>query len=251
MKFVRVSFLLLVFVWGCTLFKNSILDELHPLEMTKVRSGTFLMGDIFYEENDDSTPVHEVELADFKIGTYPVTYEQYDAFAKATDRELPKDDGRGRGNRAVVFVDWYDAREFCHAYGYDLPTEQQWEYAARSGGKQQLFSGTNNPDELSDFARYNNNSGPFSYWVGSKKPNDLGIYDMSGNVAEWIGEWYSFYKMDVDSVEYYPVEERAMRVIRGGSFTHPKSILRNYYRVGVLADTRSYNIGFRCVKNLE
>lgn len=217
------------------------------MEMTSVPGGTFLMGDLIFEENDDSIPLHEVTLPDFKIGTYEITYAQYDAFARATDRRLPQDDERGRGDRAVVFVNWVDAREFCRAYGYDLPTEQQWEFAARSGGKKHLYAGTNEEAELKEYARYDENSGGYSFWVGSKKPNELGIYDMSGNVAEWIGEWYAFYRTEVDSTEHYPLEEQGMRVIRGGSFRHWENISRNYWRVGVLDDTESYFLGFRCV----
>jgi len=243
--------LILLFFSGCALFKSSIHDELLPMEMTEVPGGAFLMGDIFNEENEDAIPIHEVTLPDFEIGTYEVTYEQYDAFAKATERELPKDDGRGRGRRAVVNIDWFDAREFCRAYGYDLPTEQQWEYAARSGGKEQVVAGTNDSSEFEDYARFSGNSGTFSFWVGSKKPNDLGLYDMSGNVAEWIGEWYSFYKAESDSIEYYPLEERDMRVIRGGSFRHPVHISHTYYRVGFLADSKSSNVGFRCASRIE
>lgn len=216
------------------------------MKMTSVTGGTFLMGDLIFEENDDSTPIHEVTLPDYKIGTYEVTYAQYDAFALATDRPLPRDGERGREDRAVAFVNWVDAREFCKAYGYDLPTEQQWEYAARAGGKKHLYSGTDEEDELKEFARYAENSGGYSFWVGSKKPNELGIYDMSGNVAEWIGGWYAFYQTEVDSTERYPLEELGMRVIRGGSFSHPENILRNYWRVGVLDDTESYFLGFRC-----
>jgi len=250
MKALFISILLILLVTGCTIFKTSVQDQLLPLEMTPVSGGAFMMGDLIFQENDDSIPIHEVNLPDFKIGTYEVTYDQYDAFAIATDRKLPRDDERGRGSRAVAFVNWYDAREFCRAYGYDLPTEQQWEYAARAGGKETLYSGTNERDELKNYARYADNSGGYSFWVGSKKPNELGIYDMSGNVAEWIGEWYAFYQTEVDSTELYPLKEKGMRVIRGGSFRHSQNILRNYWRVGVLVEAESYFIGFRCATSI-
>ena len=232
---------------SCFVFKTPLEKQLVPLVMTEVEGGSFQMGDLFFKKNDDSMPIHTVELSSFKIGTFEVTYEQYDAFATATGRPLPRDQDRGRSKRAVAFVNWHDAQKFCNAYGYRLPTEQEWEYAARSGGKKQLYAGTNEPDSLDRYARFKENSAPYSYFTGSKKPNELGIYDMSGNVYEWIGDWYQIYKSDVDSVTYYNLEESAVRLIRGGSFREPENVLRAYWRVGVLADYESYDIGFRCV----
>lgn len=207
------------------------------------------MGDVIEEKNEDSLPLHQVELDDYYIGKFEVTYNQYDTFAEATGRPLPLDDKRGRGNRAVVNVNWYDAVAFCNAYGYRLPTEQEWEYAARSRGKRHLYSGTSDPDSLTYYARYSESSGAYTFDVGTKKPNMLGLYDMSGNVSEFIGDYYPFFKTESDSIEYYPLEERAMRVIRGGSFNSKDSALRTYWRVGVLAELGDHTIGFRCVQS--
>lgn len=242
---------LLMTLSGCALFRPSLEKQLLPMEMTKVDGGTFMMGDIIEQENDDSLPLHEVTLEDFYIGTYEVTYEQYDAFAEATERSLPRDDDRGREKRAVIYVNWEDAMAFCNAYGYRLPTEQEWEYAARSGGRKQLYAGTSDPDSLDLYARHSENSGAYSYIVGTKKPNGLGLYDMSGNVSEFIGAYYPFYKINADSIEYYPLEERAMRVIRGGSFNSNDETLRTYWRVGVLGDLEDHTIGFRCAVSAE
>ncbi|WP_083750187.1 formylglycine-generating enzyme family protein [Rhodohalobacter halophilus] len=243
----QLLILLLILLGGCALFRPSVQSQLEPLEMTFVEGGTYLMGDTIEEENDDSLPLHEVTLPDFYIGTYEVTYSQYDAYARATGKKLPQDDGRGRGNRAVVYVNWYDALQFCNAYGYRLPTEQEWEFAARSGGKDQIFSGVFDPDSLDSVARHKDNSAGYTFSVGTKDPNDLGLYDMTGNVSEWIGDYYPFFKANPDSIEYYPLEERAMRVIRGGSFNSNSMTLRNYWRVGVLAEIGDHTIGFRCV----
>lgn len=246
---------LLVFVallfGGCAIFRPSLEKQLEPLEMTLVEGGSYMMGDVIYEENDDSLPLHKVTLPDFEIATYEVTYRQYDAFAKATGRPLPRDDDRGRGERAVIYVTWDEAVVFCNAYGYRLPTEQEWEYAARSGGKKHEFSGTNSRDSLDYYARYLDNSVPFAFNVGTKKPNELGLYDMSGNVAEYIGEYYPFYKTDPDSIAYYPLDERGMRVIRGGSFNSDDRTLSTYWRVGVLGELRDHTIGFRCARSLN
>ncbi len=138
-----VLFLILLITTGCSLF-NSSSKEIPTPEMVLIEGGTFTMGDVYERKNPDSTPVHEVILPDFRIGKYEVTYDQYDAFALRTDRELPEADSMGRGSRAVAFVDWYDAQAFCQFHGWRLPTEQEWEYAARSGGQKTKFAGTNN-----------------------------------------------------------------------------------------------------------
>lgn len=241
----------ILFITGCSIFKPSLQSKLAPLQMTLVTGGSFIMGDVMEEENDDSLPLHEVSLDNFYIGTYEVTYLQYDTYAEAVGKPLPADDGRGRGNRAVVYVNWYDALEFCRAYGYRLPAEQEWEYAARSGGLNHLYSGTSNPDSLTHFARYSENSGAYTFDVGTKEPNGLGLYDMSGNVSEFIGDYYPFFKTDPDSIEYYPLDERAMRVIRGGSFNSDDNLLRTYWRVGVLAELGDHTLGFRCAVSAE
>jgi len=144
-------------------------------------------------------------------------------------------------------VNWYDALDFCKAYSYRLPTEQEWEYAARSGGKKEIYAGTSDPDSLNYVARHKKNSGGYSFHIGTKEPNGLGLFDMSGNVAEYIGDYYPFYKTDPDSIQYYPLDEREMRIIRGGSFNQQDNVLRTYWRVGVLAELEDHTIGFRCV----
>jgi formylglycine-generating enzyme required for sulfatase activity len=219
--------------------------------MARIEGGTFAMGDVIEKENDDSLPLHEVTLDDYFIGKYEVTYSQYDRFAEETDRPLPRDDGRGRGSRAVVYVNWYNALAFCNAYGYRLPTEQEWEFAARSRGKEHLYAGAVSKERLDDVARYSENSGAYTFTVGTKKPTEQGLYDMSGNVSEFIGDYYPFYKTDPDSIEYYPLEERAMRVIRGGSFNSLDEAMRTYWRVGVLAELGDHTTGFRCAAPAE
>jgi formylglycine-generating enzyme required for sulfatase activity len=236
----------LFFQSGCAIFKNT--PEISKPDMVKVSGGSFLMGDIIDSTNTDALPVHKVKLDDFYIGKYEVTFAQYDAFANATGRELPVAGNYGRGNRAVVRVDWYDAQAYCNYFGWRLPTENEWEYAARSGGKEFLYSGTNNPDSLAQYAITQENNISFSFRVGTKKPNELGIYDMSGNVQEWIGEYYQFYERPD---ELSDLNNSMIRILRGGSFNSWVNTSKVYWRVGVLSDAKFYEVGFRCAISQE
>jgi formylglycine-generating enzyme required for sulfatase activity len=223
------------------------IKPLKPLPVVWIPGGTFIMGDTINKENEDSLPLHKVELAGFYLMAHEVTYEQFDRFAASTDGvDFPDDDALGRGNRAVVHVTWDDAVAFCQAYGLRLPTEREWEYAAKEGASQRAYSGADDLETLLDFARFKENSSPNSGEVMSKKPNGFGLYDMTGNVFEWIGGYYPFYKSQADSVVWYPIGSKDMRVIRGGSYRELIGTLSNHWRVAVLGFTREDDIGFRC-----
>lgn len=250
-RFTFSLLLLFLFASGCSLFR-SVSQDIPKPKMVLIEGGTFVMGDVYEQKNPDSTPVHEVTLPDFKIGKYEVTYEEFDAFAKRTDRKLPEADSMGRGNRAVAFVDWYDAKAFCEFHGWRLPTEQEWEYAARSGGKKMKFAGTNNIDSLDAYARtHHNNKLPYSFPVGSKKPNEAGLYDMSGNLIEWIGGYYQFYPEKGEEPKWAKLEKGGIRILRGGSFKEGRNIASTHWRVGMLTEAEEYDVGFRCVDPMD
>lgn len=219
--------------------------------MTLVPAGAFEMGDFHDGTNDDALPVHRVIVGPFLIDRMEVSYSEYDAYASREGLPLPDDDGYGRGSRAVANVTWDEAVAFCQSRGLRLPSELEWEYAARSAGQDHVYSGTSDVDSLGSYARFKDNSVGFSAEGGRKSPNELGIYDMSGNVAEWVGDYYQFYPEPGAAPEYSNLEESGIRIVRGGYFDHPENILRTYWRTGTLKETRTFSIGFRCAKSLE
>lgn len=237
---------LLVCMMGCTMIRKSTTTE--KPEMVFVRGGTFTMGDVVDTLNTDALPLHSVTLDDYYIGKYEVTFEEYDAYARRSGHPLPDDDQYGRGTRAVNRITWYEARDFCASFGWRLPTENEWEYAARSRGKIEAYSGTDQLDSLESYAVYGTRSLAFTQRVGERKPNDLGLYDMSGNAFEWVGNYYQFYDQPD---KWHDLENSSMRIIRGGSFKMHPTAVQNFWRVGVLGDIRDYDIGFRCAISQE
>jgi formylglycine-generating enzyme required for sulfatase activity len=220
--------------------------DLLPVEMVKVPGGSFLMGDYFQHRDSDALPVHTVTLPDFYISKYEITYAQYDRFAVLKGYPLPEDDDHGRGDRAVVNITWDEAVAFCECYGYRLPTEEEWEYAARNGGEKILFPGTNSFDDVNDFIRSADNSLDYSFYVGFKKPNTLGIYDMGGNAFEWIGAFYAKYPEEGTEPQWSNLDSTSLRIIRGGSFK--TQVHYTFTRTATFRDFPSPMIGFRCVK---
>ncbi len=245
------------------------------VEMVQVQGGTFIMGND-YSINQDESPEHKVTLSDFMIGKYEITFEQFDRFCVSTGWEKPEDAGMGRGKNPVMNVSWEAAVMYCNwlskmealekcytiqrdslatvvlcnfeATGYRLPTEAEWEYAAKGGSQSNgyAFSGSNNPDEVAWY--YGNSSGE-PHGVGLKKANELGIHDMSGNVREWCWDLYSkdFYKKSPENNPTGPTEG-VRRVYRGGGWNFKLDFLRMTARE-YMGPSKAYgNIGFRIVR---
>jgi len=215
----------------------------------RVSGGEFYMGS--KNGSSDEKPVHRVYLDSYYISKYEVTFAQYDKFCEGTGRSKPGDKGWGRGSRPVISVSWNDAKAFCEwlskkrGRNIHLPTEAQWEYAARGGNRSRgyRYSGSNN---AGDVAWYNSNSGNKTHPVGQKIPNELGIYDMSGNVWEWCSDWYSssYYSSSPYKSPKCP-SSGSYRVRRGGSWFSDADGMRSASRNGVDPSGRYNGIGFR------
>jgi formylglycine-generating enzyme required for sulfatase activity len=162
-----------------------------------VHAGTFRHGDA---EQESESLVHEVTIRRFKMGKYEVMFEEYDRFAIAAEWPLPSDQGWGRGKRTVINVSWDDAKTYAGWLSkqtgqlYRLPSESEWEYAARRGAKQQIWTGTSDEPQLEDYGVFYKNSKDHTVEVGSKQTNELKLYDLSGNVWEWVKDcWHGDY----------------------------------------------------------
>jgi len=218
-------------------------------QMVFIKGGAFNMGSALGEKNE--LPIHEIFLNDFYISNYEITFAQYDQFCEATGRKKPDDNNWGRGHRPVINVSWHDAGAYCKWLSketgkrFKLPTEAEWEYAAMGGSRsaQYTYSGSNNIDEV---AWYYNNSNNRTHEVGTKGANELGIYDMSGNVWEWCNDWYSssYYSSSLSNDPRGP-SSGSRRVARGGSWGYNAYDCRSANRGNNSPRSTDNNVGFR------
>ena len=220
------------------------------LEMILVEGGSFTMGATPEQEPDADSrekPAHKVTLSDYYVGKYPVTQKQWQAVIGENPSSFKGND------RPVESVSWDDAQQFLFKLNkrtgknYRLPTEAEWEYAAR-GGKESRGYRYSGSDNLSDVGWFSDNSGSETQPVGCKKANELGIHDMSGNVWEWCNDWYddSYYKTSPERNPQGP-SSGSDRVRRGGSWYDDarrcRVADRDYFSPGI----RNLNLGFRLV----
>ena len=190
--------------------------------MVKIEGGTFRMGATSEQEYDAFSrekPVHSVTLSDYYIGETEVTQELWEAVMGSNPSRF-----KGDNQRPVEIVDWDDCQEFIKKLNsltgkqFRLPTEAEWEYAARGGkySRGYKYSGSNDVDEV---AWYNSNSGETTHPVATKEANELGLYDMSGNVWEWCNDWWGCYQSNSQTNPTGPSEGNS-RVIRGGGWKY-------------------------------
>lgn len=260
-KYLRtIFFISIITILGATIGETSdtgstFIDEVTGMEFIFVKGGCFQMGDNFGDGYSSEYPVHEVCLDDFYIGKYEVTQGQWQK-VMGSNPSLFKNCG---DNCPVENVSWNNTQKYItklNSQGgkkYRLPTEAEWEYAARSRGKKEKWAGTNDKASLKDYVWYIKNSESKTHRVGEKKPNEQGIYDMSGNVWELCSDWYkheAYYGKNMKDNPRGPSSSRffaPLRVMRGGSWTDDFEYIRTSHRDGSgLNDTGDF-LGFRLV----
>ncbi len=216
-------------------------------DMALIPAGTFFMGSPKGEYRKDEQPRHQVYLGDYYIDKTEVTFAQYNEFCKRTGRVKPSASHIWSGSaQPVLNVSWYDAKAYCEWAGKRLPTEAEWEKAAR-GGTYTTFSHGEDAIDLGDYAWYYANANSLTHPVGYKKPNQYGLYDMSGNSWEWVADWYNEnYYQDSPTKNPKGPNRGMYRVLRGGYWNSSDTDLRPASRGGDYPDYRDNGYGFRC-----
>ena len=255
--------------------KIKALVEQTKKNMVFVQGGSFMMGDPGTEVTDEygntqrlpitmwtnDDYVHKVTLDSYYINKFETTYGEFDLFCKATGREIfNKDfiDNEWRCEACPTAVpNWQAAKDYCKwlseitGQPFDLPTEAQWEYAARSRGKK-VFYATDN-GQLDHGRNFEPKKGDEIHTVGTYPPNPLGLYDFSGNVSEWTNDWFNenYYKISPNNNPKGP-SSGTKKTIRGGSVSESPSGSLVYNRYGLKPTTDGGRLlGFRCVCNTK
>lgn len=228
--------------------------------MIVLPKGRFLMGDIQGVGDDNERPVRQVVVDKrFALSRYEITFEEYDQFAKATDRTLPDDAGWGRGRQPVVNISWEDANAYTQwlamltGQSYRLPSEAEWEYAARAGSESAywwgdaLQPGMAQCDGCESPAKRDQPSA-----VGTHPPNPWGLYDLNGNVDEWVADCYSENYMGASSSQGARTNLNCgQRVMRGGSWFDIPRLIRASARYRHPPSSQRDSWGFRVALDLN
>ena len=229
------------------------IDPVTGMVFVWVPGGTFQMGCGSWSDQCDNNeqPVHSVTVKGFWMGKYAVTQEQWQQIMGNNPSYF-----KHGGTYPVENVSWYDANHFIHTlngrsnHTFQLPTEAEWEYACRSGGRQQIYCGDNDPDAV---AWFSDNSGKQTHPVGQKKCNGLGLCDMSGNVWEWTCSGYTTSydgsELRCQSAEDTQTADDAKHVYRGGSWLNDPIVIRATNRDGDVPNYRFFFLGLRLIKS--
>jgi formylglycine-generating enzyme required for sulfatase activity len=218
------------------------------LKYVWIPPGTFMMGCSTGDNecDNDEKPSHQVTISKgFWIGQTEVTVGAYKRFATATGRQVPVapsfNSGWANENMPIVNVTWEDSREYCAWAGGRLPTEAEWEYAARAGSTDARHG------DIDEVAWYEANSGGRTHGVAQKRANGFGLFDMLGNVGEWVNDWYDdkYYQNSPSQDPCGPTGGQ-LRVVRGGSWINNPQYVRASFRNTNYPAVSNYKYGFRC-----
>lgn len=234
---------------------TTLLDSLKPSDapMALVPAGEFTMGSTMA---DDEKPVHRVYLDAFYMDKYAVTVGEYAKYLEATDKEAPPEweimNQPRHEKRPVVNINWSDAATYCKWAGKRLPTEAEWEKAARGTDGRLYPWGNERPTRLhANFGKkeWANHMAlvPVGMFEMGKSP--YGIYDMAGNVWEWVNDWYGhdYYKKSPAKNPQGPKTGKS-KVVRGGNWLYVQELLRSSFRFNAEPSSRQFGYGFRCAK---
>ena len=228
-------------------------------ELVKVPAGSFLMGSSEKEKGryDDEGPQHRVKVPAFYMGRYPVTNDQYARFLKenpiAPEPQFWAERKLNQSMQPVVGLSWNDASHYAAWVGLRLPSEAEWEYACRAGTSTAFYTGDNGRD-LGNAGWYAGNSDNQLHQVGEKEPNGFGLYDLHGNVWEWVeDDWHNNYKnAPTDGRAWIDYPRNARRVIRGGSWINIADNCRSAARLGRAPTSRRLpSISFRLARSVD
>lgn len=230
-------------------------------EIVRIPAGTFMMGSSESEKDrkSDERPQREVTIAPFEMGKYEVTFDEYDSFAKATNRKLPDDQGWGRGRRPVINVTWHDTKSYViwlseqTGKKYRLPTEAEWEYAARAGTQTAYWWGNDIGQNNAVCAHCSNQWKKQTAPVGSFNANVFDLHDTAGNVWEWVQDcWHkNYHNAPIDGSAWLNTNKGDCnrRMVRGGSWTNGPQGLHSTSRYWNIIDNANDNLGFRIVRD--
>jgi len=231
-------------------FAWRVKDTATQIEMLLVPPGTFTMGCTAsnqYACASNENPTHAVTLTQaFYMGRYEVTQGQWVAkFGNNPSYFAAYSDS---ASRPVELVSWNTVQYFLSATGMRLPSEAEWEYACRAGTTTAFNNGSNADTSVGTIAWYWSNSSSQTHAVGGKAANALGLFDMEGNVWEWVSDWYAGYSSGAQTDPLGPGSGSA-HVSRGGSWYYPTNSMRSSYRYGSSGEWRYSDIGFRVARN--
>lgn len=249
-----------------------------PFNMIKVEGSKFMMGskDKDITADTDEQKEHEVNIGNFEMSKYEVTVWEWKQYLKAKKKKLPKAPTWGWNDKAPINnITWEEAISYCNwlskkegltpvysvkgpfyicdfkANGFRLPTEAEWEFAAKGGKNSKGFKYSGS-DVLDDVAWHKGNSNGKPHTVGTKLPNELGIYDMTGNVWEWCWDWYNtdYYKTEPNNNPKGP-EMGDKKSVRGGSWDSQPNYCRPANRISTFPNKTHEFYGFRTVRTIN